>query len=33
MNVRYFDLREYFTAGVPAQLAEIAEGLRNHKWE
>jgi hypothetical protein len=32
MNVRYFDLRDYFIAGVPTQLAEIAEGLQNHKW-
>lgn len=33
MGHRYFDLRGFFSGGVPTQLAEIAKGLRNHQWE
>lgn len=33
MGHRYFDLRSYFSGGVPTQLAEIAKRLESHNWE
>jgi len=33
MGHRYFDLRDYFSGGVPTQLAEIAERLRSNQWD
>ena len=33
MGHRYFDLRSYFSDGVPTQLVGIAKRLESYNWE